>query len=153
MLLLLLLCWCFTALLHFSGNSGRGQLTYPHWSWTSLVGSLPVLMHILSPVTDNSPSWISGRKRMAVETISWPVQSPQKNVAGHENRTRDRPHTRRTRIRPSYRARPTHILPVLVKASRSWFDLLYNWPPNSELLLNNSLLELIYFLSNIRGSI
>ena len=25
---------------------------------------------------------------------------------------------------------------------------LYNWPPNSELLLNNSLLELIYFLSN-----
>ena len=33
-------------------------------------------------------------------------------------------------------------------ASRSWFDLLYNWPPNSELLLNNSLLELIYFLIN-----
>ena len=30
----------------------------------------------------------------------------------------------------------------------SWFDLLYNWPPNSELLLNNSLLELIYFLNN-----
>ena len=25
-------------------------------------------------------------------------------------------------------------------AARSWFDLLYNWPPNSELLLNNSLL-------------
>ena len=32
-------------------------------------------------------------------------------------------------------------------AARSWFDLLYNWPPNSELLLNNSLLELIYFLN------
>ena len=31
----------------------------------------------------------------------------------------------------------------------SWFDLLYNWPPNSELLLNNSLLELIYFLIKI----
>ena len=29
---------------------------------------------------------------------------------------------------------------------RSWFDLLYNWHPNSELLYNNSLLELIYFL-------
>ena len=28
-------------------------------------------------------------------------------------------------------------------------QLLYNWPPNSELLLNNSLLELIYFLNNI----
>ena len=32
-------------------------------------------------------------------------------------------------------------------SARSWFDLLYNWPPNSELLLNNSLLELIYFLN------
>ena len=30
---------------------------------------------------------------------------------------------------------------------RSWFDLLYNWPPNSDLLCNNSLLELIYFLT------
>ena len=32
---------------------------------------------------------------------------------------------------------------------RSWFDLLYNWPPNSELLLNKSLLELIFFLNNV----
>ena len=31
------------------------------------------------------------------------------------------------------------------------FSLLYYWPPNSELLLNNSLLELIYFLSKIRA--
>ena len=31
-------------------------------------------------------------------------------------------------------------------AVRSWFDLFYNWPPNSELLLNSPLLELIYFL-------
>ena len=29
-------------------------------------------MHILSPVTDNCPSWISRRKRMAVEIITWP---------------------------------------------------------------------------------
>ena len=35
------------------------------------------------------------------------------------------------------------------RAARSWFDLLYNWPPNSELLFNNSLLELIYFLNQI----
>ena len=32
-----------------------------------------------------------------------------------------------------------------------WFDLLYNWPPNSELLHNNSLLELIYFLNKEAG--
>ena len=38
---------------------------------------------------------------------------------------------------------------IHVNHSRSWVDLLYNWPPNSELLLNNSLLELIYFLNNV----
>ena len=32
-------------------------------------------MHILSPVTDNCPSWISGRERMAVEIISWPIST------------------------------------------------------------------------------
>ena len=30
-------------------------------------------MHILSQVTDNFPSWISGRERMTVEKISWSV--------------------------------------------------------------------------------
>ena len=29
------------------------------------------LVHILSPVTDNCSSWISGRGRMAVEVFSW----------------------------------------------------------------------------------
>ena len=29
-------------------------------------------MHILSPVTDNCSSWISGRGSMAVEIFSWP---------------------------------------------------------------------------------
>ena len=31
---------------------------------------LPVLVHILSPETDNCPSWISKRERMIVENIS-----------------------------------------------------------------------------------
>ena len=35
--------WCFTALWHFSCHFGRGQLTYPHYSWATLLGSLPVL--------------------------------------------------------------------------------------------------------------
>ena len=30
-------------------------------------------MHILSLVTDNCPTWISGRERMAVEMVSWPI--------------------------------------------------------------------------------
>ena len=37
-------------------------------------------MHILSPETDNCPSWISGRERMIVENISL-IKSPWKNVA------------------------------------------------------------------------
>ena len=64
--------WCFTALQHFSGHFGRSQLTYPHCSWVSLLGSLQYLVHILLPVTDNCPSLISGRERMAIEIISWP---------------------------------------------------------------------------------
>ena len=33
----------FMALRHISGHFGRGQLTYPHRFWASLLGSLPVL--------------------------------------------------------------------------------------------------------------
>ena len=33
----------FYGLPHFSGHFGHGQLTYPHCSWASLLGSLPVL--------------------------------------------------------------------------------------------------------------
>ena len=40
---MLLLCWCFMALQHFSGHFGHGQLIYPHCSWASLLGSLQVL--------------------------------------------------------------------------------------------------------------
>ena len=44
--LFMLLCLCFTALRHILGHFGRGQLTFPHCSWASLLGSLgslPVL--------------------------------------------------------------------------------------------------------------
>ena len=34
----------------------------------------------------------------------------------------------------------------ITRASRSWYILLYNWPPNRDLLLKHSPLELIYFL-------
>ena len=48
-----LLCWWFTALRHISCHFGLGQLAYSHCSCASLLGSLQVL----SPVTDNCPSW------------------------------------------------------------------------------------------------
>ena len=34
-------------------------------------------MHILSPETDNCPSWISGRERMTVENISWSISTEE----------------------------------------------------------------------------
>ena len=37
----------------------------------------------------------------------------------------------------------------ITRALRSWYSLLYNWPPNLDLLLNNSVLELIYFLIEV----
>ena len=52
--------------------------------------------------TDNCPT----EENMAVEMISISKDpSPRKNVVGPEDRFRDRPHARRTHIRPSYRAR------------------------------------------------
>ena len=38
-------------------------------------------MHILSPATDNCPSWISGRERMTIENISWSVSGPRVKLA------------------------------------------------------------------------
>ena len=34
-------------------------------------------MHILSPETDNCPSWISGRERMTVENILWSISTKE----------------------------------------------------------------------------
>ena len=97
--MLLLLCWCFTALQHFSGQFGQSQLTYPYCSWASLLGSLPVLSahsfvsNWLLPFL-NQQQGENGRRNYD--------QTPQKNVARHEDWTRDRPHGRRTCIQSSY---------------------------------------------------
>ena len=40
---------------------------------------------------------------------------------------------------------------IYTVTSRSLFDLLYNWPPSSKLLLNNSLPELIHFLNKVKS--
>ena len=60
-------------------RSFPSQLTYPHCSWTSLLGSLPVLGAYF--FASSCPSWISRRKRMAEKLFH--DQSPRKNVAGH----------------------------------------------------------------------
>ena len=38
---------------------------------------LTSMVHILSPETDNFPSWISGRERMTVENISWSISTKE----------------------------------------------------------------------------
>ena len=35
------------------------------------------MLSILTPVTDNCPSWISGRERIAVQIISWPISKKE----------------------------------------------------------------------------
>ena len=98
-----LLCWCFTALRHFSGHFGWGQLTYQHWSWASLLCSLPILRAHSFPSNWQLP-FLNQRKggNGHRNYFMWD-QSPRKKVAGHEDQTRDRPHTRRMHIRPTSR--------------------------------------------------
>ena len=38
---------------------------------------LTSIVHILSPETDNCPSWISGKERMTVENISWSISTKE----------------------------------------------------------------------------
>ena len=50
------LYYCFTVLRHILGHLEHGQLAYPHCSWASLIGSLPVLpvnVLIIRTETDN----------------------------------------------------------------------------------------------------
>ena len=82
------------------GHFGCGMHTVPGQASYAVY---QYLVHILLPVVHNCPSWISGRERMVVEIISLPNST--KEFTGREDRTRDPPHTRRTRIRPSHRAR------------------------------------------------
>ena len=64
-------------------------------------------MHILSPVTDNCSSWISGRGRMAVEMFHDQVSTME--CARGRDWTRGCLHAKRTRFRSSYRARQTQL--------------------------------------------
>ena len=57
------------ALQHFSGHFGRGQLPIHTVPGQASQAVYQYLEHILSPVTDNCPSWISERERMAIEIV------------------------------------------------------------------------------------
>ena len=68
--------WSVNLTTHFLGKLRPKRLTC-----TYRVGQLLVtverIVHIFSPVTNNCPTWISGRGRMAVEIISWPISTKE----------------------------------------------------------------------------
>ena len=66
-----LVWFCLTALQHILGHFGRGHTVLGQASQTVY----QYLVHVLSPVTDNCSSWISGRVRNVFTT-----KSPWKNV-------------------------------------------------------------------------
>ena len=92
-------------------DSPSGQWTQAHLSWD---GS----DYILSPITDNCPTWISSKNKMAVDMISWPIYTKE-CFAGLEDQTCDRLNTRQTCVRPSYQARLYHFQQPLVPKADS----------------------------------
>ena len=77
------LCWGFTAQsTHLSQPSGvmSSAVSLPNHTFTGQALSskrLTSIVHILSPETDNCPSWISRRERMTVENISWSISTKE----------------------------------------------------------------------------
>ena len=69
------LCWGFPA-----QSTQWGHVSLPNHMFTGQAYSskrLTSIVHILSPETDNCSSWISGRERMTVETISWSISTKE----------------------------------------------------------------------------
>ena len=73
------------------GHGNNAPLTYPHCSWESLLGSLPVL---------SAHSFASNWQLIFLKLFH--DQTPRKNVVGREDQTSNCLHTRQTRIWPSY---------------------------------------------------
>ena len=71
--------FCFTALQCILGHFGRGQLTYPHCSWASLLGSLPVLS-AHSFASNWQLLFLNQRKRENGRRNVFMTKSPRKNV-------------------------------------------------------------------------
>ena len=66
--------------IHFLGHFGRGRLTYPHCSWASLLGSLPVLS-AHSVVSNWQLLFLNLRKRENGHRNVFMTKSPRKTVS------------------------------------------------------------------------
>ena len=67
------LCWGFYSPVNPVGSCWARSvyLTTLLLGRLSPLSGLTSIVHILLPETDNCPSWISGRKRITIENISW----------------------------------------------------------------------------------
>ena len=71
--------FCLTALQHILGHFRRGQLTYPHCPWASLLGTLPVLSaHYFA--SNWQLLFLNQRKRENGRRNVFMTKSPRKNV-------------------------------------------------------------------------
>ena len=61
--------WVMSSTVSLLTHNSTGQA----WSSKQLTSTV----HILSPETDNCPSWISRRERMTVENISWSIYTKE----------------------------------------------------------------------------
>ena len=66
------LYYCFTAVRYILGNFKRSQLAYPHCSWASLLGSLPVLSAHSFAINWQLPFLNQQKGGMVKEFVSWP---------------------------------------------------------------------------------
>ena len=71
-------------------------------------------MHILSPETDNCPSWINGRERMTVENISWSI-STKECCRPRQGWTRDRLVSSWMRHSVDWAVKPQHKQNLLIE--------------------------------------
>ena len=81
--------------------------------WAGFKSSKPLAstVHILLPETDNCPSWISGRKGMTVENISWSIS--MKEWERYANLVKFPQWCRRRHLRCLLLVPKTHNLPFL----------------------------------------
>ena len=78
-------------------------------------------VHILSPETENSPSWISGRERMIVENISLSIFTKE-SCRPDGNRTRNLLITTRIRFQLSHRGRRRKCPTTITKHTCTKFE-------------------------------
>ena len=77
-IIIVCLCWAFTA--RQPSGVMLSAVSLPNQEFTGQAWSskrLTSIVHILSPETDNCPSWISWRERMTVENISWSISTKE----------------------------------------------------------------------------